>query len=129
MSHAVHTHISHLSLEHNTWLRGVEFYMDELKVQTHRLEEVSSRYTSPEVKSQVEHYENQFKIQKLNLQELRHDVNEHVKHISDDTVKYAQHLSNTTLAEHDAMRDRFVTLEKIINEIRHDFYRFLSANM
>jgi len=110
-------------------MRGIEFYLDEIKLQSHRLEDVSVRYTNPDVKSQVEHYENQFKIQKLNVQELRHDINVHIKHIESDVVKHAQHLATSTMEEHDAMRDRFITLEKIINEIRHEFYRFLSANM
>jgi hypothetical protein len=129
MSQHVLSHISQVSAEHSSWLRGIEFYNDELRIMRHRLEEVSPKYTSPDVKKDVEHYQNQFMVQETNLNHLKHDINNHFKHMESDVVTHAQHLSNVTLAEHNAMRDKYVTLEKIINELRHAFNRFLSKTM
>lgn len=129
MAQHVLSHISHVSAEHSSWLRGIEFYNDEIRIMKHRLEEVSSKYTNVDVKKDVEHYQNQFMVQETNLNHLKHDINNHFKHMEQDVEVHAQHLSNHTLAEHDAMRDKYITLEKIINELRHDFNRFLSKNM
>ncbi|MBL0316998.1 MAG: hypothetical protein IPP69_15030 [Flavobacteriales bacterium] len=129
MSQHVLTHISHMSAEHSSWLRGIDFYNDELKIMQHRLQEVSSKYTNPEVKSQVEHYQNQFMVQESNLNHLKHEINNHFKHMEIDVEVHAQHLGNSTLAEHDKMRDKYITEEKIINELRHEFNRFLSKTM
>jgi glutaredoxin 2 len=129
MAHQVLSHISHVGAEHNSWLRGIEFYNDELRIMKHRLEEVSTKNTNQDVKKNVEHYQNQFMVQETNLNHLKHDINNHLKHIENDVEVHAQHLSNHTIAEHDVMRDKYITLEKIINDMRHDFNRFLSKNM
>lgn len=129
MPQQVLTHISHVGAEHSSWLRGIEFYNDELRIMKHRLEEVSGKYTSQEVKSQVEHYQNQFMVQESNLQHMKHDINNHFKHMEHDVEARAQHLANSTLAEHDKMRDSYTTMEKIINELRHEFNRFLCKTM
>ena len=129
MAQHVLTHISHVSAEHSSWLRGIEFYNDEMRIMKHRLEEVSGKYTNPEVKKLVEHFQNQFMLQEANLNHLKHDINNHFKHMENDVDTHAQHLANSTLAEHDTMRDKYFTLEKIINELRHDFNKFLSKTM
>lgn len=122
-------HISHVSNEHSDWLRAIDFYKEELTILENRLAEISQKYTREEVKSDVEHYQNQFIIQRANLEDLAKDIRKHEVHMSDDAQRKAQHLSNITLAEHDSMRDRFENLEKFINELRHNFNRFLSRYM
>lgn len=129
MSQHVLSHISHLGAEHASWLRGIEFYNDELRIMKHRLEEISGKYTSEEVKKQVEHYQNQFMVQESNLNHLKHDVKNHFVHIENDDAEHAHHLSNTTIAEHDTLRDKYMMQEKTINDLRHEFNRFLSKTM
>lgn len=84
MAHQVLTHISNVRAEHSSWLRGIEFYNDEMRIMQHRLEEVSSKNTDIEVKAQVEHYQNQFMVQETNLNHMKHDINNHVKHMESD---------------------------------------------
>lgn len=129
MSHQVLTHISHVSAEHSSWLRGIEFYKDEIRIMKHRLEEVSGKNTGAEVKAQVEHYQNQFMVQEKNLNQLKHEIDAHFKHMEMDVELRAQHLANSTLAEHDVMRESYITTEKIVNELRHEFNHFLSKTM
>ncbi len=122
-------HITHVSNEHSDWLRAIEFYLDEITILQNRLSEVSIKYTREDVKKDVEHYQNQFLIQRANLEDLGKDIKTHEVHMSEDALNKAQHLSNNTLAEHDAMRDRFQNLEKFINNLRHDYNKFLSRYM
>ena len=122
-------HISHVSNEHSEWMRASEFYIQEIQILENRLSEVSQRYTRDDVKADVEHYQNQFIIQRANFEDLIKDIKTHEIHMSDDAEKKALHLSNTTLAEHDAMRERFQHIEKFINNLRHDFNKFLSRYM
>lgn len=129
MSQHVTTHISHISAEHHGWLRGLEFYNDELRIMRSRLEEVSWKYTDAEVKKQVEHFQNQFMVQETNMNQIKHAINQHVKHMENDVAEHAQHLTKETIAEHDEARDKFMTQEKIFNELRHEFNRFLIKTM
>lgn len=122
-------HISHVSNEHSDWMRASAFYLEEIQILEKRLAEVSQRYTRDDVKADVEHYQNQFIIQRANFEDLIKDIKGHEIHMHDDAEKKALHLSNNTLAEHDAMRDRFQHMEKFINELRHEFNRFLSRYM
>lgn len=106
-------------------MRGIEFYNDEFRILKHRLEEASFKNSAPEFKAKVEHFQNQFIVQESNLNHLKHEINTHFKHMEEDVELRAQHLSNSTIAEHDGMRDKYVTTEKIVNELRHEFNHFL----
>lgn len=129
MSQHVTYHISRITSEHSDWIRSIDFYKQEIEILKKRLSEVSIKYSKQEVRAEVEHFQNQFIVQRNNLDELRHAIGEHVNHMQQDTEKMAQHLSNVTLAEHDQRREDLVSLEKVINELRHEFNRFLSRYM
>jgi len=129
MSEHVTYHISRITSEHSDWLRSIEFYQQELEILKKRLAEVSAKYTNQDVKAEVEHFQNQFIVQRNNLDELHHSIGEHVKHLKQDAAAMGQHLSNVTLAEHDVRREDLEILEKVINNLRHEFNRFLSRYM
>ncbi len=129
MSSKVNYHFSHVANEHREWLRGIEFYQYEIDVLKKRLAEVSQDYTQSEVKAQVEHFENQFHIQLNNLSELKGYVKKHERHIDKDIEDHAQHLSKETLEEHDQTRDKYYSLERVINQLRHEFNVFLAKYM
>ncbi len=129
MANQILTHISHVGAEHSSWLRGIEFYNDELAILKSRLQEVSYKNTKEDAKKQVDHFQNQFLVQETNLNRLEHEINAHFKNMKSDIDTHAQHLGNSTIAEHDALRDRYIVQEKIINELRHEFNRFLCEVM
>jgi uncharacterized protein (DUF342 family) len=112
--------------EKSSWLRGLEFYQDEIKIMRKRLGELSYANTSPELKRKVEQFQNQFAVHEEHLKKLKHSVNNHAKHISIDLENHHGQLERTTVTEHDSMRDEYVNTEKLFNEMRHDFNRFLS---
>ena len=79
-------HISRMSNEQNDWQRGLDFYKDEIKIHAHRLADVSGMYApKDEVKPQVEHFQNQFIVQRVlsqrynaleqKINDLRHEHN------------------------------------------------------
>lgn len=124
MAHQVLSHVSHIGVEHNDWLRGIAFYLDEIKILEHRLSELSQFMDQGDSKIQVEHFQNIFIIQHNNLDALQRDIQTNLEHIQRDVEQKANHLSNSTMAEHDAMRDRYIYLIKSLQEVRHDFGRF-----
>lgn len=118
--------VSNISAEHSSWLRGIEFYQDEIKIMRRRLSDVSNKNTAREVKKRVEQFQNQFKVHEEQLNKLRHSVSGHAKNIDSDLIAHHGQLERATVAEHDTMRDDYVNTEKLFNEMRHDFNRFLS---
>ncbi len=129
MAHRAHTHITNLSNEHSSWLRGIAFYKDELIILKDRLAEVSFENTAQEVKVEVEHYQNQFIIQEKNLDDLKNDIQANFRLIQEDLESKAMHVGNSTLAETDSLRNRYIQLEKMVNEMRHAFNRFFCDHM
>jgi hypothetical protein len=115
-----------ITSERNSWLRGIEFYQDEIKIMRKRLSEVSNLNTAREIKKKVEQFQNQFEVHEEQLKKLKRAVNSHTIHISNDYENHHGQLNRDTLIEHDTMRDDYVNAEKLFNEMRHDFNRFLS---
>jgi len=120
-------HISRMNNEQSDWQRGLEFYKQELQIHANRLSDVSGMYESKEeLKPNVEHFQNQFIVQRNNIDQLSHDLGSFEKKVSSETQEMAQHIHSETLTEHDLLRDRFTTLEKTINDLRHEHNKFLA---
>ena len=67
-------HLSDLHFEHKLWDMETRFYEDELKLYQNWLEEVAGKNTHMDVQVEVEHFQNQFLIQKKALSTLRHQA-------------------------------------------------------
>ena len=115
-----------IASEKSSWLRGIEFYEDEIKIMHKRLSEISLANTAREVKKKVEQFQNQFNVHEEQLRKLRHAVNGHAVKIASDFEHHNGQVERATVSEHDTMRDDYVNTEKLFNEMRHDFNRFLS---
>ena len=120
-------HISRMSNEQNDWQRGLDFYKDEIKIHAHRLADVSGMYESKaELKPSVEHFQNQFIVQRDNIDRLSHDLGSFERKVSAETLTMAEHITAETLVQHAVLRDRYIALEKTINEMRHEHNTFLA---
>lgn len=120
-------HISRMNNEQSDWQRGLDFYKDEIKIHAHRLSDVSGMYESKaELKPSVEHFQNQFIVQRDNIDRLSHDLGSFEKKVSAETLNMAEHITAETLVQHEVLRDRYIALEKTINEMRHEHNTFLA---
>jgi len=121
-----YTSVTHLGHEHLEWLKSIEFYEGEFDILEKRLEEIVSKNNGAEAMAGVEHFQNQFMIQRNNMDELKHSINEHTGKVSDDAKKHMGKIEAGSLGEHNQLKDRFQTLEKIVNDLRHEFNGYLS---
>jgi hypothetical protein len=117
---------ANLTSEKSSWIRGIEFYQDEIKIMRNRLNEISQKNTAREIKKKVEQFQNQFDVHEEQLRKLRNSVKNHATHIAADLNAHHGQLEKSTIHEHDTMRDDYVNTEKLFNEMRHDFNRFVS---
>lgn len=115
--------------ENEEWMNNATFYRDEIKILEGRLSEVASKNTSKEVLKQVEHFQNQFTIQKDRLDELKHEIN-----LSNDKLKKEIN-KNPTAVEHRSVEDHLVarqnmnSYEKIFSTFKIELNTFLSKWM
>ncbi len=121
-----YTAVAHIGHEHQDWLRALNFYKDELSILDNRLKEVAIKNTTLEATQGVEHFQNQFLIQRNNIDELSHRIREHSAKISREAEATAGHVEKVLVTEHQTLREDYLGLEQVLQELRHDFNRFLS---
>jgi hypothetical protein len=114
--------------ELHDWKKSLLFYKDDLKVLTNRLTELVSKNTSKEVLSESEHFQNQFILQREQLDILSHDLEHQLKFMERSISPYTKRLGSEVLQKQNALRDRIDVAEKILRELKHDFYKLLAKN-
>jgi hypothetical protein len=122
-------HIDDLHFEHALWASEAKFYLDELKIYQKRLEEVASKNNSEEIRKQVEHFQNQFIIQKEQLDILNHEVIVHEQWLANFAKKHPSAIDHQLFADHKTMHDRMDSFHKIYTELKNEFNRFLATWM
>jgi len=123
--------ITHMNNNHSDWLRGLDFYKEELGIMSKRLTEVAGKNTSHEAGAEIEHFENQFKVQNEATDQLRHDINAHASSLAQQlqTHSSAGYVEGDSLTKHNALQERYASSEKIVNELRHSFNQFAAKWM
>jgi len=112
--------------ELNEWGKNIEFYLADLDILKERLVEVAGKNTKASVMAGAEHFQNQFILQKDNLQHLNHKVKVQ-KDKLDAEIKKITGLGDLDLVDNQHFLREAVQLnEKIFQELKHSFYRFLS---
>ena len=123
------TSVTHLTNEHNDWLRALDFYDSEIATMEQHLTEVATKNSDQDALKGVEHFQNQFIIQRNNVDELQHKIKINLRQLSHQALATTGHAEIFTFNEHENMREDFMSFEKIMLELRHEFNRFLSKWM
>ena len=124
-----YTTVIHFGSDHLEWLKSIDFYEGELDILEGRLEEIVRKNNGAEAMTGVEHFQNQFTIQRNNIDELRHSINEHAVKVSADAKKHAGKMEAGFVGDHKQLKDRVKIFEKIINDLRQEFNVFLAKWM
>lgn len=121
-----HNKIDFYHHELNDWKKSLEFYKDEIKVLETRLGEVVKQNTGQSVLSESEHFQNQFILQKEQIDLLKHHINEQDKKFEEKATPYDMSMNQPLLSEQEKLRGQFSSTEKIFTDTRQEFYRFVS---
>lgn len=109
--------------EHNSWIRGLEFYNQELGFLTERLQEIANDNTNDEALQGVENYQDQFIIHQKAIDNLQNDIHQFLNGIANQ-IEGEGLVDERCLTEWSKLRGEYRTEEKLFNEMRHEFYRF-----
>lgn len=121
--------VKHVQNLHDEALRGLQFYKEEMNILQHRLEEITKDNTNIEVMRNIEHFQNQLIIQRNNMDELRHTINEHLGLITHQLEKTSYFVSENADEAQTKLYEQYLSLEQRINELRHEFNRFAAKWM
>lgn len=120
---------SDLHFEHKQWNRELLFWKDELKSLKKRLSELVIRWTDEEMLVQLERFQNQFIIQENVIDELQGFIGLHEINIAQHTKEGRDVLEFTLVKKHIELRCLMNTQRDIYNNLKKEFFRFLSKYM
>ena len=121
----VQTDISQFCAEAADWRQILRNYRDEFNDCKKSLQEMCRRNLSKNQLHEVEHFDNQFHIQLINIHDVKQQIKGHERNIRTD-LSDGDQISNQTFTEHERLLDEFLTLENTLQEVRNDFRKFVN---
>lgn len=118
--------ITRISSDHNVWLKSLEFYKDEIRLLQNRLTEVATKNTTFEARQGVEHFQNQFIVQRNNIDELKHEMNHYADEVNHDALHHAGHMDDLLVEEKKVLKEKYEDFERVMNGLRHEFNDYLA---
>lgn len=117
---------SFFNTELNEWATNIDFYISDLAILEKRLEEVAQKNTKAPVLASVEHFQNQFIVERETLRGLKHAVHVNAEKMQEEIKKFSRIHNLDIVDHHSLLRESVQLSEKIFLELKHSFYRFLS---
>jgi hypothetical protein len=124
MSMATNESIYKQHEENTEWLKKLDFYKDEISILKGRLEELATKNNAQEVLAEVERFQNQFIIQRNNIDEIAHKVREHEQSLLEEIKSNPVAVDHRKVEYHAVEQDLVNSFEKVFNEVREDFNKF-----
>jgi hypothetical protein len=115
--------------ENQDWLKSLDFYKEEILILKKRLEEVTGKNNAPEFLKEVEHYQNQFIVQRNNIDELSHAIKMNEKEIVNEVNANPVAVEHRKVESHETESDFLGYFEKNFAGLRTEYNKFLSKWM
>jgi DNA repair ATPase RecN len=120
-------HVSKLGIKHTQWMKSLGFYDDEIALMENRLSELAKKHNhSQDIMRQVEHFQNQFIVQKNNIDELTHSIHENYEKAARESEAMLGHVSEERIAAKEKLESEVIDFEKNFARLKHEFNLFLS---
>lgn len=118
-----------LHFEHENWNRQLNFWEDELRTFHNRLEELVMRWTDESVLTQIEKFQNKFLIQENTIDSVKNQIEMHETNMSEH-YKINEDVLNKTLVDiHMTIREQMDSQREIYDNLKKDFFTFLTKYM
>lgn len=119
----VQTDLSQLKAECSDWRQILRNYREEFQDSKKALQTICRKTLSRDQLQEVEHFDNQFHIQLINIHDLKQEIKAHEKNLGDN----GEEASDEVYARHEHLLDQFITLENTLQELRSEFQQFTNA--
>lgn len=117
--------IHSLHMEYQLWTRELIFYKEEIRIFEDHLATLLCRNNKNGVPQRVEHFQNQFILQKEVIDFLKHDLIVSERQLAKMALELSgEGIDNIKMDNHGKLRERMSTFRKIYREIKNEFRRF-----
>ena len=122
--------IRELHFDHELWLTEMAFWKQEIDILDKYLAAVIVTLTDNKSRGEVEHFQNQFIIQRSFINSLKNDVKAQEKLISELEKDINNRLLQQKKADDEyEIRDRMLTNQKLYSELKLSFKKWLSNKL
>lgn len=115
--------------ENQDWLKRLDFYKEEIQILRERLEELTRKNTDPQFLKSVEHFQNQFLIQRNHIDELAHDIRMNEGKLVHEILQNPVAVDHRKVESHNAEADFMDFFEKNFASTRAEFNKMASKWM
>lgn len=98
-------------------------YKDEFSRYKLRLQDLAGRQTQRDVLLEVEHLDNQFHIQLINIHDLKQAIKVHQRQLEAQMAATGS-VSDDIVAHHENLYEEFQQLEHTLQDLRQEFEHF-----
>jgi chromosome segregation ATPase len=123
----VQTDISQLSQECSQWIEQLHSYRDELNQLNLQLQQTAQRTLNKEDLTELEHFQNQFQIQLINVHDVKQEAKQLSKKVQYQLSTSKRDVPEETYHDYEKVADDYGTLEHTLSELRSDFSRFVTS--
>lgn len=123
----VQTDISQLSQECSTWIEQLHSFRDELNQLNLQLQQTAQRPLTKEDLTELEHFQNQFQIQLINVHDVKQEAKQLNRKVQYQLSTTNRDVSEETYHDYEKVADDYETLEHTLSELRSDFNRFVTS--
>jgi len=117
--------IKHIANLNSESVRGLDFYLDELKIMQERLDEIAAANTGEEVLKKIDHFQDEIIIHKGAIELLESSIRHNTTHIESELMNGEPFVDAPLAVEHNELNEAWLTEEKMINGLGHEFNRFV----
>lgn len=118
----VQTDLSQLKAECADWRQMLRNYREEFQDSKKALSPICRQSLSKSQLLEVEHFDNQFHIQLINIHDLKQQIKAHEKELGSGGG--GADLPDEIFARHEYLLDQFVMMENTLQELRNEFQQF-----
>jgi hypothetical protein len=115
--------------ENQDWLKRLDFYKEELSILNERLVELTRKNNDSNFLKEVEHFQNQFLIQRNSIDELGHNIRANENQLIQEIKHNPVAVDHRKVEHHDAEADFIGYFEKNFANLRAEFNQFASKWM
>jgi hypothetical protein len=116
-------------LENQDWLKRLDFYKEEIVILKERLDEVTSKNNASDFLKDVEHFQNQFIVQRNNIDELAHAIKMNETKLVKEVHTNPIAVDHRKVESHEAEADFIGYFEKNFAQLRGEYNQFLTKWM
>ena len=115
-----------LHFEHESWMRELDFWKDEIESFQNRLNEMVMRFSDKDIYASIEKFQNQIVIHEERLNGIRNRIQMHEANIADHYKKELDSMNTELVKKHVEIRERMEDQRDMMSEMKKNLFAFLT---